>query len=297
MPPRRRCAFLSTDRLDGFVCDDDLAIEPLRALGWSVESLPWRAPRVEWRRFDAVVIRSTWDYQHDPRAFLAALERIAASGTLLQNPLELVGWNLHKSYLGDLAAAGIPTVPTIFGRALESGRLGALFEELRSDEIVLKPTVSANAGDTLRLARGAPAPALRRALTAFAEREFMAQPFLPSVVEEGEYSAVLFDGKHSHSLLKRPRAGDFRVQEEHGGSIAPVSRAEVAAAAEHIMHALPSVPLYARADFARDAAGGLLLMELELIEPALYFRIDAAAARRFARALDLRAAARPPTAR
>ncbi|MBI4881435.1 MAG: hypothetical protein HY812_17500 [Planctomycetes bacterium] len=297
MPQQKRCVFLSTDRLDGFVCDDELALEPLHSLGWAVESLPWRAANADWGRFDAVVIRSTWDYQHDPEAFLAALERVAASGALLLNPLDLVRWNLHKSYLRDLAAAGIPIVPTVFGRAPDGARLRALFDELSCDEIVLKPTISANAGGTLRLARGAPASAQESAAAAFAGREFMAQPFLQSVVEEGEFSAVFLGGEHSHSLVKRPRAGDFRVQEEHGGSIAPVHRHDVAVAAARVLRALPSTPLYARPDFARDASGDLLLMELELIEPALYFRIDPEAPVRFARALDARAAARRPTSR
>ena len=107
----------STTRL-GFVIDDELAYPPLAALGWRVEAISWRTPSCDWRAYDAVVIRSTWDYIADPDAFLAVLAEIERAGTPLFNALDLVRWNIRKTYLRDLAQRGVPVVPTIWRERL-----------------------------------------------------------------------------------------------------------------------------------------------------------------------------------
>ncbi len=283
----RRCAFLTMENLDGFVSDDELAHAPLRRLGWYVEAVPWRRPGVAWDRFDAVVIRSTWDYQHSPEAFVGVLEQILRAGARLENALDLVRWNMHKTYLRDLARRGVALVPTVWGADVGPVDEQALLGRLGAEEIVLKPVVGANADLTFRLRAGA--PAWREAAAVFARRDYLAQPFIRSVVEEGEYSLFYFGGELSHAVLKTPRAGDFRVQEEHGGIIQSVAVAGgLAAAGARVMAALGQVPLYARVDLVRLDGGGYGLMELELIEPALYFRMDPAASACFARALDRR---------
>jgi glutathione synthase/RimK-type ligase-like ATP-grasp enzyme len=280
----RRCAFLTMDNLDGFVSDDALAYGPLRRLGWDVEAVPWRRPAVAWGAFDAVVIRSTWDYQHDPEAFLAVLEQVARSGTRLENPLGLVRWNMNKAYLGDLGRRGVPVVPTAWGHDLGPVDEGAILGRLGTDEVVLKPVVGASGEHTYRLARGSAGWA--EAAAAFARRAYLAQPFVRSVVEEGEYSLFYFAGALSHAVLKEPAAGDFRVQEEHGGVIRALAPSGgLAAAGARALAAVGQAPLYARVDLVRLGGGGYALMELELIEPSLYLRMDAGAPERFARAL------------
>lgn len=272
----RNCAFLTTDDLAGYVTDDKLAEAPFAELGWSVEHVPWRQPG-GWERFDAVVLRSTWDYHKHPEEFLAVLEEIVRSGTRLANPLELVRWNARKTYLRDLEARGLPVVPTVWDRSR--------FGELDADEIVIKPVISASAFHTYRLRRGERWSGEME--TAFAGREVMAQPFLRSIVEEGEYSLFHFGGELSHAVLKSPKEEDFRVQEEHGGLIRPVEPPPPLAELGHrIVESLPVPPLYARVDLARLDSGGYALMELELIEPSLYFRTDPESPRRFARAFD-----------
>jgi len=275
------------DRLGRYVSDDDLAYEPFRERGWAVEAVPWRRPDVDWDRYEAVVIRSTWDYHKDPQAFLAVLEGIDRSRARLANPLSLVRWNLRKTYLRDLAARGIPIVPTHWGQGLEAAALTKLFDVLQTEDLVVKPVVSASAGDTFRLRRG-DAEGMAGTLEAiFRERAYMAQPFMPQMVEEGEYSLFYFGGVQSHTVQKVPKAGDFRVQEEHGAVIQAVAAsAALAAWGRRVVQAVTPPPLYARVDGVRDAAGGFALMELELIEPALYLRKDPGAARRFARAFD-----------
>ena len=286
-----RCAFLSMDSLDAFVAYDELAIPLLRALGWAVDTVSWRAD-ADWAAYEVVVIRTPWDYQDEPDAFLEVLERIARS-TRLENGLDVVRWNLDKTYLRDLEARGVPIVPTRWLDALDAAALAGLFDAL-GDEIVVKPTVSANADGTFRLRRDD----RDRQLDAVHElsghtaagRAVMAQPFVPAIVDEGEYSVFAFGGEVSHTILKTPAAGDFRVQEEHGGRIRGVEpEPELAAAADRALAAVEDAVgqtlLYARADLVRWA-GGWAVMEMELIEPSLYFPYGEGSAERFARALD-----------
>lgn len=280
----RHCAFLTLETRDGWVMDDDLAHEPLRELGWEVTSVPWSRPGMDWSRFEAVVIRSTWDYFRRFDEFLATLERIDRSGARLANPLETVRWNLHKTYLRDLEARGLPVVPTLWRTNPDADSIHRLFDELGTDEIVIKPVVSASAYDTFRLSRDSdPSEMASR----FAGREVMAQPFLASIVDEGEYSLFYFGGELSHTILKSPKDNDFRVQEEHGGFIRPAEPpAPLPDLGRRIVEALPVQPLYARVDLVRYPQGGpgFVLMELELVEPSLYFRIVPGSAERFARA-------------
>jgi glutathione synthase/RimK-type ligase-like ATP-grasp enzyme len=289
----KRCAFLTLDDPSGFVIDDELAYPPLAELGWEVEAVPWRRPGVGWGRFDAVVIRSPWDYQDDPAGFLAVLAAIERSGAPLYNGLELVRWNLDKTYLRELEAGGVATVPTVWRDRLGPGGLGRLFDAVGAGEMVVKPTVGANADGAFRLDRRAAAERAGEVETYFAARPLMAQPFVRAVVDEGEFSLFFFDGAYSHGVLKTPRAADFRVQEEHGGLIRPVeATGALLGAGEAAIRPLGPPPLYARADLVRsDDGDGFRLMELELVEPSLYLRMHPEAPGRFARALDRRVAA------
>ncbi|MEP7271218.1 MAG: hypothetical protein ABI882_06915 [Acidobacteriota bacterium] len=302
----RKCAFLTTDNLEGFVSDDELAVEPLRELGWTVDAVSWRAhgrePGVDWDKYEAVVIRTTWDYHKDPQAFVETLEEIDSSRATLANPLELVRWNLHKSYLRGLEMCGVRVVPTHWGRDLDYARLIALFDILETDEIVIKPAIGASADDTFRVRRGSASEIAVEIETLFREREYMAQPFIQTVVDEGEYSLFYFGGEYSHTVLKTPKANDFRVQEEHGGEIRAVEvDSGLIERGLGVIRLLDVEPLYARVDYVRDGRGELTgeerfaqfsqfdqyaLMELELIEPALYFRNEPHSAARFARAFD-----------
>jgi glutathione synthase/RimK-type ligase-like ATP-grasp enzyme len=281
----RRCAFLTTDPeiLDGFVTDDALAHQPLAELGWHVDEVPWRA-LVDWDRYEAVVLRSPWDYQREPDRFFAVLETIARSRARLFNPLEVVRWNLRKTYLFDLESRGVPIVPTAHERGLDAARLAALFARFDVEELVLKPTIGANADDTFRVRRGDAASAAA-ALACYAQRELLAQPFLHDVLGEGEYSLFFFAGEPSHAIRKVPKPGDFRVQEEHGGEILPVlAPPSLVDLSRRALEAVVAPPFYARVDLLRLPDDRYGVVELELIEPALYLRCDPEAPARFARA-------------
>ncbi len=289
----RRCAFLTLDDPTGFVIDDALAVAPLARLGWHVESVSWRAD-VDWSAFEAVIIRSPWDYHAHPDAFLSALDHIAAE-TLLINGVRTVRWNLRKTYLKELEAAGVPIVPTVWLERLAPGALPGLFDAVAAGEMVVKPVVGANASGAFRLTRESLADTdlVARVEATYADAALMAQPFVPAVVAEGEFSVFAFGGRVSHAILKTPKPLDFRVQEEHGGRItAIVPETALLAAAQAAFDASAAAtgeaPLYARADLVRTPAGGFWTMEVELIEPALYFRMDPGAAEAFARAFDER---------
>lgn len=281
----RRCAFLTLHDPTGFVMDDELAIAPLAKRGWQVETLPWDRRGVDWSGYELVVLRSTWDYQHHAEQFLATLAAIEDSGARLENSLAIVRWNMQKTYLRDLAAKGVPIVPTRWRDRLGPGELLPLFDSLQSIEAVIKPVMSGNAQGAWRLNRASAQAQAAEIEAYYADRPLMMQPFEPSIVDEGEYSLLYFNGTLSHSILKVPKQGDFRVQEEHGSEIRAV-RAEPAlvAAGAAAIEAIGSRLLYARADFVRHGAE-FRVMELELVEPALYLRMDPGAHERFADAI------------
>jgi glutathione synthase/RimK-type ligase-like ATP-grasp enzyme len=272
-----RCAYLTlAEKLD-FVIDDEHTYEPLRALGVTVEAVPWDSS-ADWASYDLAVLRSTWDYFLKPAEFLETLARIDRE-TLLLNDLETVRWNIDKSYLTDLRERGVPIVPTV----VQEGFSPRLFDRLDTDELIVKPTIGANAFDTFRLRRG-------EAPTGYEGRKLLAQPFVETIAE-GEVSMMYFDGELSHAVRKTPKPGDFRSQEEHGSDVVPIEPGPaLRAAGDAVIAALDHIPLYARADLVRTPgeADAYWLMELELVEPALYFRMDTAAPRRFAGALILR---------
>ncbi len=281
----KRVCFLSTDNLDGYTFDDDLAVEPLRRLNWQVETISWRNGSVDWNDFTAVVIRTTWDYQHHVNEFLNVLKTINASSARLENPLDVIRWNLSKTYLRDLEERGCRIVPTVWDQTYSQSDFDRWLELLNTDELIIKPLISATAQHTYRLKQYDPS------LTeTFRSREFMLQPFMPSIVTEGEYSLFYFGGEFSHAINKAPKASDFRVQEEHGGLITAVKRpdAKLLKAGQQALRFIDQELLYARADLVRDGDNEFALMELELIEPALYFRMDARSPQFFAEQFDKR---------
>ena len=282
-----KSAFLTLANKEGWVMDDDLVHEPLRQFGWEVENVPWDAD-VDWNAFDVVIIRSPWDYQQQIDKFLFVLQQIEGSSARLFNSLEIVRWNIDKKYLFEMQSAGIEIVPTLLVDSLTVGKLLKVFQHFQCDEIIIKPTIGANADDTFRINRQTDETTLTSICELFASRESLAQPFLKSIVTEGEFSLIYLDGKLSHSILKTAQQGDFRVQEEHGGGVVPITNPEpeLITAAEKTINFLPETPLYARVDMVRTNNHTFALMELELIEPCLYFRFCEKAATDFANVIN-----------
>ncbi len=282
----KKCAFLTLDETGDFVIDDEHAIKPLSILGWQVSTLSWRQTRCAWSDFDIVIIRSTWDYWNDVPAFLDTLEIIERE-TLLANRLDLVRWNLAKTYMRDLQQKGIGIVPTLWAGSLQPDFFAHYQEKLGVDEIVVKPVVGANGEDAFRVSARDTAERLESIVARFRNRDCMIQPFMPNIINEGEFSLFFFGGKYSHAILKKPAESEFRSQEEHGAEISSIlPQDKLLKSARQVMDTLTPSPLYARIDFIRDAAGDFVVMELELIEPSLYLRMNPEAPGRFATAID-----------
>lgn len=277
----RKVAILTTDNLEGFFVYDNMLSEPFKAKGWHATEVSWRAPNIDWNDYEVVIIRSTWDYQSDHQAFLDCLDTIESSQASLENSLDLVKWNVSKEYLKSLEDKGIPIVPTLWAAQFNEEQLVSSFDHFNSKEIVIKPLVSANADSTYRLSKTQLLAQKSVLENEFSDRKFMIQPFINSVVSEGEYSLFYFLGQFSHCILKVPKATDFRVQEEHGGQLQSVQPSEVLLqVSSAVLAALPEMPLYARVDLIRTD-NGFALMEIELIEPSLYFNMDSKSAHRF----------------
>lgn len=275
----KKVCFLSMDDMTGYVADDDLAIGPLAEHGISVETLSWRQTTREWSDFDLVIIRTTWDYQRHAEAFLDKLNEIAAVADIANSP-EVARWSFNKIYLRELEQNGIPIVPTLWGETYGRAAFAEWKERLATDELIVKPTVSATAEYTYRLREfdDEISESLR-------DREIMVQPFVRAVVEEGEYSLFYFNGRLSHAIVKRPKTDDFRVQEEHGGIITEVlADDQMLTVASRVLGAIGEALLYARIDLIRFD-DQLVVMEVELIEPALYLRMSDGSPERFAAAI------------
>lgn len=289
-PRTRRVAFLTMEVTDGWSIDADLAFAPLAELGWQAEWLPWRAAPADWNDWDAAYLAATWDYPDDTQGFLRVLESIDASRAVLVNDLELVRWNIPKTYLRDLETAGVPIVPSRWYRQFASCELSGLFDAFAADRLIVKPVVGTNANDTFLVGRSDVERSAAMLARVFESRAFIVQPFLAAVQTEGEFSLFYIGEGFTHGIRKVPRPTDYRVQEEHGASIEPAELGDaLIAAGERAVQAVSAVmpkPLYARCDFVRDASGTLCIMELELIEPSLYLRMHADAPRLFAEAFD-----------
>lgn len=230
--------------------------------GMDIVEVCWDDADADWSAFGAVLIGTTWDYWDHQERFLETLDEIGAK-TQLHNPAPLVRWNSHKSYLRDLEAKGARLIPTLWLDRVTEDSFSQAFDRLGADDLVFKRQVGAGAAGQFRLSRGDSLPAMPHPM--------MAQPFLPTIQQEGEFSFVFVDGEFSHALVKRAKPGDYRIQSSYGGqeeALEPTGPDLSAACA--IMESLDETPLYARVDMLRDADGGLRLMELELIEPYLY---------------------------
>jgi glutathione synthase/RimK-type ligase-like ATP-grasp enzyme len=285
---QKRVAFLSTDNLEKFFTYDKLLIEPMKNIGWIAEEVSWRNENVNWSDYDSVIVRSTWDYQNDSEKFIGVLEKINCVSHL-ENDLDLMKWNMNKNYLFDLEQNGVKIVDTIWERKFNRNLAHEYFDKLGTDEIIIKPNISANADNTFRLTREKLDKNLGQLEKIFTAREFMVQPFLNSIIEEGEYSLFFFNGKFSHSVLKKPKENDFRVQEEHGGDIQPFKvSSKLILIAENIIKKLSTIPLYGRVDLVRTKENEFALIELELIEPSLYLNKDDQSPAKFVKAFEER---------
>lgn len=264
--------------------DDRLLLPELERLGCTGIPVAWDDPAAAWPSYDAVVVRSPWDYHKRYGTFLEWLARLERAQPAVFNPVRTLRWNADKSYLAGLAQAGIRVIPTEWVPMGAGESLSSLAQRRGWRDVVVKPTVSGGAWMTWRVP-GVSAADDEAMAAARAERAFMVQPYQAAIEDSGELSLIFLGGVFSHAVLKRPAAGDFRVQEDVGGTSEPVSvEPGVINQAARALSAAPTPCLYARVDGYVEG-GQFVLMELEVLEPSLFLVHQPLAAARFAAAI------------
>jgi len=266
--------------------DDERLRETLRDRGCEADLVVWDEA-VDWSAFDLCLVRSTWDYHEKHEQFLAWTRRVAAA-TALHNLAELIAWNSKKTYLRELAEAGVPTVPTVWIDRGSNTDIEQILSREGWQEAVIKPVVDLGARNLHRVQAGT-GQADEALATVLSRQDAMAQPFLPSLEVEGELSLIYIEGTFTHAVRKHPAKGDFRVQSIWGGSVEPATPEPThLQIGEKALTHLDEPPLYARVDLVTNQTGNPALIELELIEPNLYLSTNPAAAARLAEAALLR---------
>ena len=249
----KRVALATSEKWPQLSPDDAQLAPELRNLGIEASPVVWSDAAIDWRAFDLVVIRSCWDYHLRVDEFRRWLDLLEMQRVPVRNPPAVLRWNMHKAYLLELAARTILIPRTEFAK-----------------DVIVKPAVSASAHQT-HLVRG----------------DVIIQEFVEEIVTRGEWSLIFFDREFSHAVKKSPKSGDFRVQEELGGSSdAAIPEERMIREGRRILSAVEGDLLYARVDVV-DRPDGITLMELELIEPSLFLTKSEGAARRFAAAIAL----------
>lgn len=249
--------------------EEGQVLPALAELDVDARAVLWDDPAVDWSDFDAVVLRSTWDYFLRYGEFCAWLDRVEPL-TRVHNAPSLVRWNADKRYLRDLERRGARILPTVFCESAAESDLAGILRENGWDRAVIKPSVSGGAHRTARVEAATAHEHEAELASLAASCGALVQPFFPEIQTEGEWSFVFFDGAPSHTVIKVPVADDYRVQIQFGGTFTRVDAdASLVAQARAFFDALPERPAYARIDCVRRGAE-LYLMEAELIEPYLY---------------------------
>ena len=258
--------------------EDGYVMAALQQHGLKVRRVNWASPDFDWASTRLAVFRTTWDYFFRIHEFRDWLDRAAAQTRLL-NPYDLVRWNVDKHYLKDLERSGVRIVPTEVVEQGEACDLAGFFHAFEVDELIIKPCIAGTARHTYRVRRDTLAERQTTLNQLLVEESMLVQPFLRSIPERGEVSLIIIGGEVRHAVLKIAKPGDFRVQDDFGGS----AHAYEATPAERdlalqALAACPEKPAYARVDIVTDNEGLLAITELELVEPELFFRFNPAAA-------------------
>jgi glutathione synthase/RimK-type ligase-like ATP-grasp enzyme len=262
---------------------DRIAANVLESEGFRVISANWKDPLIHWSDFNAVIVRSTWDYHLSPQRFVEWLDMLERKHLPVWNPIHVLRWNMDKHYLLELYDKGVQIPRTVFVEDKKMFDLADIKKRLSLDEVVIKPTVSASAWNTWRCSLNNFSEKDRRQMEhVLGNSGVMIQEYMPEIAAEGEWSFIFFGSSFSHAVRKHPTSGDFRVQEEFFGKyrLEPHPPAQLIQQAGDVLNVVEEPLLYARIDgiVRKDQ---FILMELELLEPALFFDVDPTAAARF----------------
>jgi glutathione synthase/RimK-type ligase-like ATP-grasp enzyme len=271
------------------VLDEDRLLQTaLENKGLKVCKKDWADKNFDWKTTKYAIFRTTWDYFERFDEFFIWLKNTKNKTTFI-NSSEIINWNIDKHYLQDLAKNNINIAPTLFVEKGDKISLQQLFEETNWNEAVIKPSISGTARHTYRIT-ASNCSEVEAVFQKLLENECMLfQQFLNNIITEGEISLILIGGKYTHAVKKTAKKGDFRVQDDHGGSVEKYKPTkEEILFAKNCLRASPFSPIYARVDLVNDNNNQASLSELELIEPELWFRNYPKAAELFAEEVVLR---------
>lgn len=276
-------AFATYVDLPELFVDDILLKEYFESRGHQISVVIWDDPSVNWALYDTILIRSIWDYFLKPDQFKTWMESLSEQNIKVYNPVSILKWNSHKRYLLEIQNKGILLPEQEYILKGSTFDVENICKKHTWNKAVIKPTISAGAYKTWIITPDTVPEKWNEIMELSKEQDIIIQKFSNEIMNHGELSLLFFNKKYSHAVIKRPREGDFRVQHQYGGIAEKYIPPDyIIREANEILHQIPETLLYARIDGFVDAKDGRFrLMELELLEPVLFFRTDMHAVENF----------------
>ena len=275
-----------TPYIQNILLEQELLKSAFEAQGLKVDITYWDNPSYEWQQTKSVLFRTVWDYFERFDEFWDWLEQVKTK-TRLINSYELIKWNIDKHYLRDLKNNGIQVVPTFFADRGNNISLQEIANLNDWKHIVIKPAISASAFNTYKITNDEIEQKEQLFHELLQTHDMLVQPFFPTISELGEASLMVFGGKFTHAILKKAKAGDFRVQDDFGGTVHDYNPTqEEIKFAEKVFQSCTSLPIYGRVDIVWDSNKHIYLSELEIIEPELWIRNRPESANKIAEAVN-----------
>lgn len=277
-------ALVTFSKLPKLFGSDNLLIDPFKKHGFKPLAVPWDKRDVSWENFDLVILRSCWNYHTRIPEFHDWLNKLESLKVNLWNPVNVIRWNMNKKYLLDLEKKGVPIIPTLLFNKEAIKDIRQLIDKKRWKEVVIKPAIGASAYKILKVNSrqiDSQLPYMEKVLQ---ETEIIIQPFMEEVITMGEFSFVFINKKYSHAVLKKPKKDEFRSQIEFGGTeLAVKPPPQLISQTQQAIDKIKSSLLYTRID-GLNIDGKLQIMEMELIEPDLFFKTNKNAVEKFVEA-------------
>ncbi|MEN8856772.1 MAG: hypothetical protein ABF260_01745 [Flavobacteriaceae bacterium] len=268
--------------------EDNLLKDAIQKLNLQVVRKSWDDSNFDWSTTQFAIFRTTWDYFDRFEEFSSWLNKVSQQ-TILLNSENLIRWNIDKHYLLNLKYKGVPICESYFIEKGDTITLYNLSKKHSLDTFVIKPCISGAARHTYKISQENITAHEELFSELIANEAMIIQPFQKNIVKKGEISMMVVDGKFTHAVLKIAKPGDFRVQDDFGGSVFNYTPTqEEITYAENAVKSCPEMPIYARVDVFLDNENKLALAELELIEPELWFRNHPKAAHKLAKAIKER---------
>ena len=275
-----------TPYIQNILLEQELLKSAFESQGLKVDITYWDNPSYEWQQTKSVLFRTVWDYFERFDEFWDWLEQVKTK-TRLINSYELIKWNIDKHYLRDLKNSGIQVVPTYFADRGNNISLQEIANLNDWEHIVIKPAISASAFNTYKITNDEIEQKEQLFHELLQTHDMLVQPFFPTISELGEASLMVFGGKFTHAILKKAKAGDFRVQDDFGGTVHDYNPTqEEIKFAEKVFQSCNSLPIYGRVDIVWDSNKHIYLSELEIIEPELWIRNRPESANKIAEAVN-----------